>query len=127
MSKGLQLTQEFRNAIGKAVKVNRTEKGLSQKAFGLEVGTTATTLSNIERGRALVSAPLLQKVVVAVGIPFKPSSNGAGTPKAVTSPTSHDPSPQTVSAPQRQTAPRKPDKQPVKNPDPKVIFTRNQQ
>ena len=115
MQRGVQVTQAFRNEIGKAVKTKRLTNGRTQKAFALEVGTTATTISNIERGRALVSAPLLQKVVEAVGIPFTPSSNGAGNPKAVTSPTSHDPAPKTVSAPNTQTAPPKPDKQPVKS------------
>ena len=113
MSKDVQLKQEFRNEIGKAVKTKRLTTGRTQNAFALEVGTTGTTIGNIERGRALVSAPLLQKVVEAVGIPFTPSSNGAGTPKAVTSPTSHDPAPKTVSAPKTQTAPPKPDKLPV--------------
>ena len=109
-----QLTQDFRNEIGKAVKTKRLTTGRTQKAFALEVGTTGSTISNIERGRALVSAPLLQKVVEAVDIPFIPS-NGAGNPKAVTLPTSHDPAPQTVSAPQTQTAPPKPDKHPGKS------------
>ena len=115
MRSDVQVTQEFRNEIGKAVKTKRLTTGRSQKAFALEVGTTGTTISNIERGRALVSAPLLQKVVEAVGISFTPTSNGAGTPKAVTSPTSHDPAPKTVSAPKTETAPPKPDKQPVKS------------
>ena len=115
MRSDVQVTQEFRNEIGKSVKTKRLTTGRTQKAFALEVGTTSTSISNIERGRALVSASLLQKVVEAVGIPFTPTSNGAGTPTAVTSPTSHDPAPQTVSAPKTQTAPPKPDKQRVKS------------
>ena len=73
MQRGVQVTQAFRNEIGKAVKTKRLTTGRTQKAFALEVGTTATTLRNIEMGLSLVSAPLLKKIVEAVGIPFNPS------------------------------------------------------
>ena len=73
MSKDVQLKQEFRNEIGKAVKTKRLTTGRTQKAFALEVGTTATTLRNIEMGLSLVSPPLLKRVVEATGLPFNPS------------------------------------------------------
>ena len=44
MQRGVQVTQAFRNEIGKAVKTKRLTTGRTQKAFALEVGTTATTL-----------------------------------------------------------------------------------
>ena len=50
MQRGVQITQAFRNEIGKAVKTKRLTTGRTQKAFALEVGTTATTLRNIEMG-----------------------------------------------------------------------------
>ena len=73
MSKDVQLKQEFRNEIGKAVKTKRLMTGRTQKAFALEVGTTGTTLRNIEMGLSLVSPPLLKRVVEATGLPFNPS------------------------------------------------------
>ena len=44
MQRGVQITQAFRNEIGKAVKTKRLTTGRTQKAFALDVGTTATTL-----------------------------------------------------------------------------------
>ena len=41
MRSDVQVTQEFRNEIGKAVKTKRLTTGRSQKAFALEVGTTS--------------------------------------------------------------------------------------
>ena len=73
MRRGVQVTQAFRNEIGKAVKTKRLTTGRTQKAFALEVGTTATTLRNIEMGLSLVSPPLLKRVVEATGLPFNPS------------------------------------------------------
>ena len=67
MQRGVQVTQAFRNEIGKAVKTKRLTTGRTQKAFALEVGTTATTLRNIEMGLSLVSPPLLKRVVEATG------------------------------------------------------------
>ena len=43
MQRGVQVTQAFRNEIGKAVKTKRLTTGRTQKAFALEVGSTATT------------------------------------------------------------------------------------
>ena len=63
MQRGVQVTQAFRNEIGKAVKTKRLTTGRTQKAFALEVGTTATTIRNIEMGLSLVSPPLLKRVV----------------------------------------------------------------
>ena len=48
MQRGVQVTQAFRNEIGKSVKTKRLTTGRTQKAFALDVGTTATTLRNIE-------------------------------------------------------------------------------
>ena len=73
MQRGVQITQAFRNEIGKAVKTKRLTTRRTQKAFALEVGTTATTLRNIEMGLSLVSPPLLKRVVEATGLPFNPS------------------------------------------------------
>ena len=75
MQRGVQVTQAFRNEIGKAVKTKRLTTGRTQKAFALEVGTTATTLRNIEMGLSLVSAPLLKKIAEAIGLPFNPVQN----------------------------------------------------
>ena len=72
MQRGIQVTQAFRNEIGNAVKTKRLTTGRTQKAFALEVGTTATTLRNIEMGLSLVSTPLLKRVVEATGLTFQP-------------------------------------------------------
>ena len=79
MQRGVQVTQAFRNEIGKAVKTKRLTTGRTQKAFALEVGTTATTLRNIEMGLSLVSPPLLKRVVEATGLPFNPQGVEAKT------------------------------------------------
>ena len=76
MQRGVQVTQAFRNEIGKAVKTKRLTTGRTQKAFALEVGTTATTLRNIEMGLSLVSRAFAKKDRRGGRYTFQPVADG---------------------------------------------------
>ena len=55
------------NKIGKAIKVQRTSLGLSQKNLAAQAQTTESAISHIERGIRKPSAEMLARLAGALG------------------------------------------------------------
>lgn len=58
----------IRKQIGLRLKELRTQLGLSQEKFALEVGLDRTYIASIEQGKRNVSCVNLQKIWIALGI-----------------------------------------------------------
>lgn len=54
--------------IGKAMKLMRKERGISQEALAKKLGKTTTTLSLIENGRKFPTTPRIKQICDGLGI-----------------------------------------------------------
>jgi transcriptional regulator with XRE-family HTH domain len=55
-------------ALGKAVRLLRQERGISQEALAYEAGVTSGTLSLIERGRSNPTWGTVKGIAAALGV-----------------------------------------------------------
>lgn len=54
--------------IGKAIKLMRRERDVSQDALAKKIGRTTTTLSLIENGRKLPTTPRIKEICDGLGV-----------------------------------------------------------
>jgi transcriptional regulator with XRE-family HTH domain len=63
------VSEEYRRAIGSAIKQARKEQGMSQQALGIAVGSSKNAVSNWERGVSAPTAESLRDTCRALDVP----------------------------------------------------------